>query len=80
MIRLFALAALTLATIASAQAMPVAPVHQPDSMITQVAFGCGPFRTRVAGVCVARITKREVRRHARRCALWGAGGACARWH
>jgi hypothetical protein len=79
MIRLIA-AAFALVVTTSAQAMPVAPVHEPDSMITQVAFGCGPFRTRVAGVCVARIAKRQVRRHARRCALWGAGGVCARWY
>jgi hypothetical protein len=80
MIRLIAFAAFALALTTSAQAMPVAPVHQPDGVITQVAFGCGPFRTRVAGVCVARTTKRQLRRHARRCALWGAGGACARWY
>ena len=30
-------------------------------MTTQVAFWCGPFRTRVNGVCVARTTKRQVR-------------------
>jgi dienelactone hydrolase len=50
----------------------------PDGMITQVAFGCGPFRTRVGGVCVARTTIRHVRREVRRCALWH-GGVCARW-
>jgi len=38
----------------SAQAMPVAPIQQSDGMITSVAYGCGPFRTRVRGVCVAR--------------------------
>jgi len=79
MIRLIA-AAFALVVTTSAQAMPVAPVHEPDSMITQVAFGCGPFRTRVAGVCVARITKRHIRRQARRCARWGAGNTCLRWY
>ena len=79
MIRLTA-AAFALVVATSAQAMPVAPVHEPDSMITRAAFGCGPFRTRVAGVCVARITKRQMRRHARRCALWGVGDVCARWY
>ena len=65
MIRLTAVAfALTLAT--SAQAIPLAPLHQPDGMITQVRFGCGPFRTRVAGICVARTTIRHGRRLARR--------------
>jgi len=80
MIRLIAIAAFALAVATPAQAMSPAPLHHPDAMITQVAFGCGPFRTRVAGVCVARTTKRQVRRHARRCALWGAGGACVRWY
>ena len=61
MIRLIAVAfALTLAT--SAQAMSPAPLHQPDGMITQVAFRCGAVRARVNGVCVARTTKRQVRR------------------
>jgi len=78
MIRLIAVAAFALAVTTSAQAMTVAPIHQPDGMITQVAFGCGPFRTRVGGVCVARTTIRHVRREVRRCALWH-GGVCARW-
>ena len=80
MIRLIAVAAFASAAATSAQAMSSAPLSQPDEMTMQVAFGCGPFRTRVAGVCVARTTKRQVRRHARRCALWGAGGVCARWY
>ena len=72
--RLIAVAfALALAT--SAQAMSPAPLQQPDGMTTRVAFGCGPFRTRVNGVCVARTTKRQVRR----CAVWGAGNVCRRW-
>ena len=57
----------------------LAPLHEADSMITKVALGCGPGRTRVAGVCVARTTIRHTRRHARRCAVWG-GGACVRYH
>jgi len=79
MIRLIAFAAFAIAVTTSAQAMPVAPVHEPDGMITEVAYGCGPFRTRVAGVCVARTTVRHARRHYRRCARWH-GGACAGWH
>ena len=67
MIRLIAFAAFALVVTTSAQAMPVAPVHEPDGMITQVAYGCGAGRTRVGGVCVARTTKRQVRR----CAVWG---------
>jgi hypothetical protein len=74
MIRLIAVAiAITVAT--SAQAMSAAPLHQPDGMVTQVAYGCGPGRTRVAGACIARTTKRQVRR----CAMWGVGNVCRRW-
>ena len=79
MIRLIAFAAFAIALTTSAQAMPVAPVHEPDGMITQVAWACGPFRTRVNGVCVARTTVRHARRNYRRCARWH-GGACAGWH
>ena len=43
MIRLIA-AAFALVVTTSAQAMQVTPVHEPDSMITQVAFGCGPVQ------------------------------------
>jgi putative N-acetylmannosamine-6-phosphate epimerase len=61
MIRMIAVAfALTLAS--SAQAVPLAPVQQPDSMVTTVRAACGAGRTRVNGVCVARTTKRQVRR------------------
>jgi hypothetical protein len=75
MIRLIAVASFTLAVAASAEAMIPAPIHQPDGMIAQVAYACGPGRTRVGGVCVARTTIR----HARRCARWH-GGACVRWY
>jgi len=40
MIKLVALA-FALAVATSAQAMPVAPLHQPDGMITQVRLMCG---------------------------------------
>jgi hypothetical protein len=75
MIRLIAVAgfALTLAT--SAEAITHAPIHQPESTITPVAYGCGVGRTRVAGVCVARTTIRAVRR----CARWN-GGVCAMYY
>jgi hypothetical protein len=76
MIRLIVSTAFAIAFTISAQAMPVAPVHEQDSMITQVALACGAGRTRVNGVCVARTTKRQVRR----CAVWGAGRVCKRWH
>jgi len=78
MIRLIAVAGFALAVVTSAQAMTPAPIPQPDGLISQVAFLCGPGRTRVGGVCVARTTVRQTRRHARRCARW-AGGACVRW-
>jgi hypothetical protein len=65
MIRLIAVA-FTLALATSAQAMPLAPLHQPDGMITQVAAACGAGRTRVNGVCVARTTIRHTRRAVRR--------------
>jgi hypothetical protein len=73
---LIAVAAFALNVATSAQAMSPAPVNKPDGMTTRVAYGCGPFRTRVGGVCVARTTKRQVRR----CAVWGAGNVCRRWY
>lgn len=75
MIRLIAAAAFTFTVATAAQAMSPALIHQPDGMATQVAYGCGAGRTRVAGVCVARTTKRQ----ARRCAVWGVGNVCRRW-
>ncbi len=72
--RLIALAAFVWVMTTSAQAMPITPVHAPDGMVTQVAYGCGPGRTRVRGVCVARTTVR----HARRC-IRRTGGVCARF-
>jgi hypothetical protein len=76
MIRLIAVAAIALVVATSAQAMSPAPLQQPDGMTTQVAFGCGPGRTLVRGVCMARTTKRQIRR----CAMWGVGHVCRRWH
>lgn len=60
----------------SAQAITPAPLVQSDHMITQVAVGCGPGRTLVNGVCVARTTIRQTRRAVRRCVRW-QGGVCA---
>jgi hypothetical protein len=74
MMRLIAFAVVALAITVSAQAMPVAPIQGPDVITTQAAYGCGPGMTRVAGVCVARTTKRQ----ARRCIRW-TGGVCAAW-
>jgi hypothetical protein len=79
MIRLIAVAGFALAVATSAEAMTPAPIHQQDSMITQVAYACGAGRTRVGGVCVARTTIRHARRDVRRCARWH-GGVCARYY
>jgi hypothetical protein len=77
MIRLIAVA-FALAVATSAQATPLAPLHQPDGMITQVREACGASRVRINGVCVARTTKRHVRRAIRRCGRWNAG-VCVRY-
>jgi hypothetical protein len=74
MLRLIAFSAFALTLTMPVQAMPVAPLHEPDIMITQAAYGCGPGMTRVRGVCVSRAAKRQVRR----CVRWN-GGVCAGW-
>ena len=74
MLRSIAAAGFVLAVVTSVQAMTPAPIPQPDGMVTPVIAGCGPGRTRVNGVCVARTTIRQ----ARRCARWN-GTVCARW-
>jgi hypothetical protein len=79
MFRLIAVAVFGLALASSAQALTPAPLHQPDGMITQVAYGCGPGRTIVAGRCVARTTIRHTRRVIRRCARW-RGDVCLRYY
>jgi hypothetical protein len=66
MLKFFTIAGFGLAVATSAQAMSPAPVTQPNGMITHVRLGCGPGRTRVAGVCVARTTIRHTRRAVRR--------------
>lgn len=79
MLRLLSVAALTVAAATSTQAMTPAPIHEPSALVTQVAYACGAGRTRVNGVCVARTTKRHVRRDVRRCARWH-GGVCVRYY
>jgi len=77
MIKLIAVAGFALSVATSAQAMTPAPIPQThNDMITQIAAACGPGRTRVNGVCVARTTIRHTRREARRCLRWNAG-VCA---
>ena len=75
MIRIISVAFVLALASSSAQAMPLTPIQQPESMITQVVAGCGVGRTRVNGVCVSR----HHRRQARRCARW-TGSTCAVWH
>ena len=75
MIRLIAVATFALAVATSAQAMSLPPLHQSDGMITQVREACGAGRVRINGICVARTTKRQVRR----CAVWSAGHICRQW-
>ncbi len=78
MIKLAAVAfALVVAT--SAEAMPLAPIQQPDGLATQVRWGCGIGRTRINGVCVSRRNIRRVRRDVRRCRRWNGGVCVLRW-
>ena len=76
MLRLIAVAGFALFVATSAQAMTPAPPPQVGELVTRVAVGCGPGRTRVNGVCVARTTVRQTRRAVRRCVRW-QGGTCA---
>ena len=50
MIKLIAAAGFLVAVATSAHAITPASISQPDGMLSQVRFGCGPFRTRVAGI------------------------------
>jgi hypothetical protein len=61
MIRLTAVP-LALALASSTQAIPVAPVQPPHSMITQVREGCGLGMVMVDGQCVSRHDIRQARR------------------
>jgi hypothetical protein len=63
MLRLIAVAGFALAVATSVQAMPLAPIHQPDSMITQARHACGAGMHWVNGVgCVTTPARRHVRR------------------
>lgn len=76
MIRWLAVLTFALLVGTSAHGMTPAPLVQTNSMITPVAAACGPGRTRINGVCVARTTVRQTRRAVRRCVRWQAG-VCA---
>jgi hypothetical protein len=77
MIRIIALAVFGLALASATQAMPVSPMHQPDSAVTQARMGCGMGRVMVNGVCQSRAGMRQERRAMRRCARY-SGGVCVR--
>jgi hypothetical protein len=65
-----------LAVASSAQAIPLAPIQQPDTMITTVREACGAGMHRVNGVCV----RTAARRQAVRCAtgMRVVNGVCVR--
>jgi hypothetical protein len=68
--------AFVVALMSSAQATPVAPVQQPDSMMTTVREACGAGMHRVNGVCI----RTAARRTAVRCAagMRVVDGRCVR--
>lgn len=72
--------ALSVALASSTQAMPTAPIQQPDPIVTTVRAGCGVGFQRIRGVCVRNTTTRQVRRAVRRCAagLRLVDGRCIR--
>jgi hypothetical protein len=55
-IGLLAVVAFALALATSAEAITPAPLHQPEGLITQIAYSCGADKTRVGCDCVARTT------------------------
>ena len=75
MIRIVTLV-LAIAFASSAQAISLAPVQQPDNIVTTVREACGAGMHRVNGVCV----RTPARRQAARCAagLRYVNGACIR--
>jgi hypothetical protein len=60
----------------SAQATPLAPLQQPNGMITQVREACGAGMHMVNGTCV----RTAARRNAARCAvgMHTVGGRCVK--
>ena len=61
MIRLIAVV-FVLAAATSAQATSLAPLHQPDSMITQARQACGAGMHMINGRCITTSARRHVRR------------------
>ena len=77
MVRLIAIAAFALAVATSAQAITLAPLHQPNGVITQVRQACGVGMHWRADL--NRCVTTPARRQARRCLVWGAGHVCRKW-
>ena len=75
MLRTVAIVTFGVVLTCAAQAMPLTPAHQPDSMITQVRMGCGVGRVMINGVCQSRAAMRQQRRANRRCVRY-TGGVC----
>ena len=75
MLRIVAVA-FALTFVSSVQAAPVAPIQQPESLITTVREACGAGMHRVNGVCI----RTPARRQAARCAagLRYVNGRCIR--
>ena len=67
MVRLVAVAAIALVSATLAQAMSPVPLHQVDSMITQIR-NCGPGQVQSNGKCVLRTTTRQSK-----CLNWSEG-------
>ena len=75
MIRLIAVAFVLIVS-TSAQAAPLAPLHQPENMVTQVREACGAGMHMVNGQCI----RTSARRNAARCAVGmrSVGGRCVK--
>ena len=77
MIRVIAAGAFAVAIATSAHAITLAPLHEPNDIITQVRHACGVgmhWRSDL-GRCVTT----PARRQGRRCLVWGAGHVCRKW-
>jgi len=60
--------------VSSVQALPVAPIQQPDDTVTLVREGCGAGMQRVNGVC----RRNTIVRHACAAGLRLVNGRCVR--
>jgi hypothetical protein len=66
------LVASALALASSAQAVPLAPVQQPENLVTTVREACGAGMHRINGVCVRTAARRQA------AGLRYVGGRCIR--